>query len=73
VRAVDVSADGGATWQPARVAPGGAGHQWQAFTCAWDAGAPGRYELQARATDELGRVQPAAGRNRIHTVNVAVA
>jgi sulfane dehydrogenase subunit SoxC len=37
VRAVDVSADGGATWQPARVAPGGAGHQWQAFTCAWDA------------------------------------
>jgi DMSO/TMAO reductase YedYZ molybdopterin-dependent catalytic subunit len=73
VRAVDVSADGGATWQPARVAPGGAGHQWQAFACAWDAAAPGRYELQARATDELGRVQPAAGRNRIHTVNVAVA
>jgi sulfane dehydrogenase subunit SoxC len=72
VRAVDVSTDGGITWQPARVAPRGPDHQWQAFTYAWDVATPGRYELRARATDECGRVQPAAGRNRIHTISVAV-
>jgi len=72
VRAVAVSTDGAATWQAASVAPRGADHQWQAFTYAWDVDAPGRYEVQARATDERGRVQPAAGRNRIHTISVSV-
>jgi DMSO/TMAO reductase YedYZ molybdopterin-dependent catalytic subunit len=73
VRAVDVSTDGGGTWQAARVAPRGADQQWQAFTCAWDVATPGRYGLHVRATDERARVQPAAGRNRIHTISVAVA
>ena len=73
VRAVDVSTDGGATWQPARVAPRGADHQWQAFTYAWNPAARGRYEVHARATDERGRVQPLTGRNRIHTISVAAA
>ena len=72
VRTVEVSADGGATWRAARVAPRGGDHQWQAFACDWDA-RPGRRELKARATDERGRTQPAAGRNRIHTINVVVA
>lgn len=70
---LDVSTDGGVTWGPARVAPRGADHQWQAFTYAWDVTAPGRYELHARATDERARVQPTAGRNRIHTISVSVA
>lgn len=73
VRAVEVSTDRGATWQPARVGPRGADHQWQAFTYAWAVAEPGRYELHARATDERGRTQPAAGRNRIHTIGVVVA
>jgi DMSO/TMAO reductase YedYZ molybdopterin-dependent catalytic subunit len=73
VSAVEVSADAGKTWQPARVRPRGADHQWQMFTHAWDVAAPGRYELHARATDSQGRVQPAAGRNRIHMISVAVA
>ncbi len=72
VRTVDVSTDAGATWRAARVAARGSDHQWQSFTCAWDA-APGRHELHARATDERGRVQPLAGRNRIHTISVVVA
>jgi DMSO/TMAO reductase YedYZ molybdopterin-dependent catalytic subunit len=72
VRAVDVSTDGGATWQPARVAKRGADHQWQAFSYAWDAAVPGRYALHVRATDERGRTQPAAGRNRIHIISVTV-
>jgi sulfane dehydrogenase subunit SoxC len=73
VRAVVVSTDGGATWQPAHVEPRGADHQWQAFTYAWAVAAPGRYELHARATDERGRTQPATGRNRIHAIGVVVA
>jgi sulfane dehydrogenase subunit SoxC len=73
VRTVDVSTDGGATWRPARVVPRGADHQWQAFACEWDAAAPGRYQLHVRAADERERVQPSAGRNRIHSINVAVA
>ena len=68
-----MSTDRGATWRPARVVPRGADHQWQAFAFEWDAAAPGRYELHARATDEHGRVQPSAGRNRVHSINVAVA
>lgn len=73
VTAVDVSVDGGRTWQPARVAPRGADHQWQSFTFAWNATRAGRYALHVRATDERARVQPATGRNRIHTISVAVA
>jgi DMSO/TMAO reductase YedYZ molybdopterin-dependent catalytic subunit len=73
VSAVDVSTDGGATWRPARVTPRGKDHQWQAFTYTWDASVPGRYALHARATDERGRMQPAAGRNRIHIISVTVA
>jgi DMSO/TMAO reductase YedYZ molybdopterin-dependent catalytic subunit len=72
VRAVEVSLDAGATWTEARLAPRGPDHQWQAFTLAWDASVPGRHELQARATDVEARTQPAAGRNRIHSVKVVV-
>ncbi len=72
VSAVEVSTDAGKTWQPAGVRPRGADHQWQMFTHAWDVAAAGRHELHARATDSQGRVQPAAGRNRIHIISVAV-
>ena len=71
VRAVEVSLDGGAAWQSAGVAPRGADHRWQKFTWAW-AATPGHHVLQVRATDERGRTQPTAGRNRLHTVNVVV-
>jgi hypothetical protein len=72
VSTVDVSTDGGTTWQPARVIPRVAGYRWQAFRHEWDATAPGRHALHARATDARGRTQPAAGRNRIHIVSVTV-
>jgi DMSO/TMAO reductase YedYZ molybdopterin-dependent catalytic subunit len=72
VREVDVSTDGGTSWTPARVVPRVAGHQWQAFSRVWDVASGSRYELRARATDERGRTQPAVGRNRIHTISVAV-
>lgn len=71
VRAVDISTDGGATWEPARLAERGADCQWQGFAHVWQA-APGPYELRARASDERGRTQPVTGRNRIHSVGVTV-
>jgi sulfane dehydrogenase subunit SoxC len=72
VRSLEVSADGGLTWQTARLVPRGPGHPWQAFTHRWQA-TPGRHRIHVRATDERGRSQPDAGRNRIHVINVNVA
>lgn len=69
---VEVSADGGATWRPAAVAGRTETHDWQRFAARWTPPGPGRYALAARATDARGRVQPAAGRNGIHTVTVTV-
>jgi DMSO/TMAO reductase YedYZ molybdopterin-dependent catalytic subunit len=73
VQAVEVSTDGGRTWSAARVEPRGPDHQWQSFAHAWEASAAGRHEVHARATDGRGRTQPAAGRNRIHTITVTIA
>jgi DMSO/TMAO reductase YedYZ molybdopterin-dependent catalytic subunit len=52
---VEVSTDGGDSWTEAGVAPPDPRHPfaWRAWTRPWDA-TPGRYELLARATDELG-------------------
>jgi len=72
VQRVEVSADGGATWQEARLEPRHHGYVWQRFTLAWTAQTAGSYRLECRATDEQGRVQPPTGRNRTHAVNVTV-
>jgi sulfane dehydrogenase subunit SoxC len=72
VRRVDVSVDGGAAWREARLEPRREGYTWQRFALDWVPATPGAYVLQCRATDEQGRTQPAAGRNRIHAVNVTV-
>lgn len=69
---VEVSADGGASWREARLEPRRHGYVWQRFTLAWTPRTRGSYRLECRATDEQGRIQPAAGRNRIHAVNVTV-
>ena len=73
VRVVEVSTDGGVHWHPAHLTPRAADHQWQRFTYNWDTASSGRHGLHVRAVDERGRMQPAAGRNRIHTINVTVA
>jgi DMSO/TMAO reductase YedYZ molybdopterin-dependent catalytic subunit len=72
VVAVEVSADGGASWQAAELGPRGETPAWQPFALEWTAGTPGTYELHCRATDRRGRGQPSEGRNRIHTVAVTV-
>ena len=60
VKAVDVSIDFGATWQPATLkAPANPG-AWQRFTADLRFPQAGYYEAWARATDANGRQQPFA-------------
>ncbi|QSW97806.1 sulfite oxidase [Haloterrigena alkaliphila] len=55
---VDISTDGGETWNDADLfGPDYAG-AWRLFRYDWDAG-PGTHALLSRATDELDRRQPA--------------
>lgn len=56
IERVDVSTDGGATWQAARVHPG-VRRSWRRWEIDWVAPA-GYYRIQARATDERRLSQP---------------
>ena len=55
--AVDISTDGGATWQPARLQDGDPA-VWTRWTFDWHDPARGEQVLMARATDVNGRTQP---------------
>jgi len=57
IEAVDVSTDGGATWEPASLGPEPSPGAWCAWSFAWDA-APGEHELCCRARDAAGNAQP---------------
>jgi sulfane dehydrogenase subunit SoxC len=54
---VEFSADGGRTWQDARLEEPNGKHGWSGWACDWDA-VPGDHELCVRATDRAGNVQP---------------
>jgi DMSO/TMAO reductase YedYZ molybdopterin-dependent catalytic subunit len=79
--AVEVSLDGGRTFQPADLSDPPAPYAWQAWTYRWDAQEPGDYELCCRATDATGRQQPSQPQwnlggyadNDLHRVKVTVA
>ena len=55
---VDVSADGGTTWKPARLHGANVPKAWARWSFEWTPPAAGAYTLQARATDTTGAVQP---------------
>jgi DMSO/TMAO reductase YedYZ molybdopterin-dependent catalytic subunit len=55
---VEFSADGGRTWQDARLGEPNGKHGWRAWSHDWDAAEPGDYELCVRATDAAGNAQP---------------
>jgi DMSO/TMAO reductase YedYZ molybdopterin-dependent catalytic subunit len=77
---IDVSGDGGQTWTAAAFTGPGQKYAWRKWEFAWEA-KPGAHTLMARASDSLGRVQPASrAHNRlgyrwnvIHAVKVDVA
>ncbi len=58
IRAVEVSADGGATWRPAHLDPRDRWrHSWRRWSIPWRPPA-GAHELLARAVDDRGNRQP---------------
>lgn len=58
VRSIEVSTDGGASWQRARVQGPHVPNAWVRWELAWRPPSPGAYQLLARATDREG-TQPA--------------
>ena len=60
IKRVEISADGGASWRPARLQPPNLAHAWVQWEYPWAPPGPGRYMLRARATDGDGRTQPQA-------------
>jgi hypothetical protein len=58
VTRVEVSTDGGTTWQAARLLDRAVTHAWRLWEYTWQTPAGGRYILKARATDKRGRTQP---------------
>lgn len=60
VKSVDVSVDGGATWQAADfIGPDMGRYAWRTFAISADL-SPGRHLIVSRATDSEGNVQPEA-------------
>lgn len=58
VRAVELSTDFGAIWQPARLQPPANRLAWQQWSASVRFAQPGYYEVWARATDSEGVSQP---------------
>lgn len=54
---VEVSANGGKTWQDARLLADLGAHSWRQWEWQWEAAA-GSYQLAVRATDAAGATQP---------------
>jgi Mo-co oxidoreductase dimerisation domain. len=58
ITSVDVSIDGGHTWNAAALGPSADPHAWQTWELEWIPQEAGPCTLMARATDAAGRVQP---------------
>jgi DMSO/TMAO reductase YedYZ molybdopterin-dependent catalytic subunit len=78
IEKVEVSTDGGQTWNTARLAKQLAEDTWRLFIYEWDA-SPGDYTIQVRATDGNGETQTASeasphpsGATGYHTIDVTV-
>jgi DMSO/TMAO reductase YedYZ molybdopterin-dependent catalytic subunit len=79
IERVEVSTDGGETWNEARIAVQLDIDSWRQYIYYWDA-KPGDYILQVRATDGTGETQTAAkapphpsGATGYHTIGVTVS
>jgi DMSO/TMAO reductase YedYZ molybdopterin-dependent catalytic subunit len=59
---VDLSFDGGITWQAARLGAEQERYAWRQFEYSWRAAEPGAWLALSRATDDQGRVQPMVAR-----------
>ena len=59
VRAVDVSTDGGASWQPATLGPDEGKYGFRRWEAGFTPAAPGEARIQVRCTNTDGMAQPA--------------
>ncbi len=57
IKQVEVSLDGGKTWQPATLGPDLGRYSFRAFSLATGKLAPGSYTISSRATNNAGEVQ----------------
>jgi sulfane dehydrogenase subunit SoxC len=57
IERVEVSADGGSTWETAELGDAVSPHAWRSWSFDWDA-QPGTVELCCRAADRAGNEQP---------------
>ncbi len=57
IKAVEVSADDGKTWQPAQLKPPLGKYTWVLWAAVWKATAAGEYAVRVRAQDGTGVVQ----------------
>ncbi|MBY3488880.1 MULTISPECIES: molybdopterin-dependent oxidoreductase [Rhizobium] len=72
ISTVEVSVDGGGSWQRASVSPR-EDRSWQRFELPW-VPASGQHVLLCRCTNKVGEGQPPlAARNAVHSVQVQVA
>jgi DMSO/TMAO reductase YedYZ molybdopterin-dependent catalytic subunit len=60
IERVELSFDGGATWEAAALEGPSTTYGFRVFRHAWKVGAPGRYAVLSRATDARGAAQPEA-------------
>jgi DMSO/TMAO reductase YedYZ molybdopterin-dependent catalytic subunit len=79
IEKVEVSVDGGISWNPAKLNPPLSGDSWVLWTWQWTPILPGQYTIIARATDGTGQVQTSQkqgtvsnGATGYHTVQVQV-
>ena len=57
---VELSVDGGRTWEDAQLGAALGEHAWCGWSYEWDASRPGSHVVSSRATDAAGNVQPLA-------------
>ena len=55
---VEISTDGGTTWNPAKLGHEQAHYAWRLWSYDWKASKSGDYIILSRATDSQGRTQP---------------
>jgi sulfite oxidase len=58
VTKVEVSVDGGNSWQPAQLGNEKARYAWRLWSFQWKPAKAGEYVIASRATDSQGRTQP---------------
>ena len=79
IRTVEITTDGGQTWQLARLEPSLSPHAWVLWTIEWEPLRPGDHRILVRAIDGTGKLQSSTeqepfpdGASGLHEVIVTV-